>query len=90
MEMDASQLQQVIKLQAELKREVSKILTAEAMRRLSSVRAIKPELALQAELYLVQAHQAGQIKGPLSDEQLKSVLGMFTAKKEGKTRIIRK
>ena len=62
--------------QLELIKEIilKKILTREARERLSRVKLVKPELAAQVELYLVQLYQAGRLKGTISDQQLKSIL----------------
>jgi len=51
-----------------------KILTKEAIERLGRIRVVKPELATQLELYLVQLYQAGQIKNVIDDPQLKKIL----------------
>jgi programmed cell death protein 5 len=39
---------------------------------------VNPQLASTAELYLLQLHQAGQLKPPMSEEQLKQVLGAIS------------
>lgn len=69
----------------ELKKTVLKnILTREAMERLSRIKLVKPDLAMQLELYLVQLYQSGKIKSEISDEQLKFILETLTSKKEFK------
>lgn len=71
----------------ELKKVVlKKILTRDAMERLGRIKLVKPDLAMQLELYLVQLHQSGKIKSEISDEQLKFILETLTAKKEFKIR----
>jgi hypothetical protein len=53
----------------ELKKKIMKtILTKEAIERLGRIRLVKPDLALQIELYLVQLYQAGKLKGQILDE----------------------
>jgi programmed cell death protein 5 len=64
------------------------ILTKEARERLNRIRLVKPDLALQLELYLVQLYQAGKLRGQMTDEQLKSILEMLGSGK--KFKIIKK
>lgn len=61
---------------------IRNIMEREAVERLGRVRIVKPELAEQLELYLIQMYQAGQIKGKITEAQLKQILSMLTAKKE--------
>jgi programmed cell death protein 5 len=63
----------------EMKRQLmSRILTKEAFERLGRVRAVNPNLAATAELYLLQLQQAGQLKGTINEEQLKQILGTIS------------
>ena len=69
----------------ELKKLILKrILTKDAIERLGRIRVIKPDLANQLELYLVQLYQANKIKEVISDEQLKAILEALTSRKEFK------
>lgn len=69
----------------QLKKMVMKnILTKEAVERLGRIKLVKPELASQLELYLVQLYQSGKIKTVISEEQLKMILETLSAKKEYK------
>ena len=69
----------------QLKKIVMKnILTREAMERLGRIKLVKPELASQLELYLVQLYQSGKIKTVIGEEQLKMILETLSAKKEYK------
>lgn len=69
----------------ELKKLILKqILSKGARERLGRIKLVKPQIALQLELYLVQLYQAGKIKSQISDEQLKTILETLTAKKEFK------
>lgn len=86
--MDTKELQDAIAIQAEIKKSVAQILSPEALKRISNVRAAKPEFALQIELYLIQAYKAGQLKAPVSDEQLRNILSSIVEKRS--TKIIRK
>lgn len=63
-------------------------LTKEARERLSRVKLVKPDLATQLELYLVQLHQSGKLRGQMTDEQLKNILEMLTSRE--KFKIIKK
>lgn len=67
-----------------------RILTPEARSRLENIRLVKPELAEQLELYLIQLAGAGRIKGMITEEELKSILKSLTASQETKIRIHRK
>jgi programmed cell death protein 5 len=69
---------------------LGRILTREAKERLNRLRLIKPDLAAQVELYLIQVYQAGKIKSLLTDDQLREILSMlgtgkrFQIRKESK------
>ena len=63
------------------------ILTSEARSRLANLKIVRPQLAESVELQLIQLAQAGHIKSPLTDEQLKSILRRLTSKKH-ETKII--
>lgn len=80
--------QQAAQLQAQLKTIMPQIITPEARQRISNIRAAKPDFAMQIELYLVQLFQAGQIKRPLTDAELRNILDKLVQKKE--TKIIRR
>ncbi len=80
---DLSQLRQI----EEMKRQIlNKILTKEAFERLSRVKIVNPQLANQAELYLIQIFQAGKINDPIGDGKLKGVLRVLSEKKEMRIR----
>ena len=64
------------------------ILTKEARERLDRIKLVKPDLALQLELYLVQLYQSGKLRGQMTDVQLKSILEMLSSGK--KFKIIKK
>jgi programmed cell death protein 5 len=79
---------QVAQLEAARKTLLTKILDREAVERLGRVRMANPMLATQLEAYLVQLFQAGQLKETITDEKLKQILDVLTAKK--KTKISRR
>jgi programmed cell death protein 5 len=70
----------------EIKEILKKILSKEAFERLSRISIVKPELAAQLELYLVQLYQAGKIKF-VDDEEMKLILETLSSGK--KFRIIK-
>lgn len=76
------QLEQVKQLEKLKKVVMNKILTKEAIERLGRIRLVKPELATQLELYLMQLYQSGQIKNMIDDSQLKKILNSLTSKKQ--------
>ncbi len=78
------QMQQVQQLEKLKKVVMKKILTKEALERLGRVRVVKPQLAMQLELYLMQLYQTGQIKGVIDDSKLKKILGSLVKKKKFK------
>jgi len=63
---------------------LTKILSKEAFERLNRIRLVKPELASQLELYLVQLHQEGKLTSEVSDEQIKLILETISPKKKFK------
>lgn len=76
---EAEQLRQI----EEMKREVlGKILTKEAFERLSRVRSVNPNLAGQAELYLLQIYQTGKLQEQITDSKMKEILKVLSVKKD--------
>lgn len=66
----------------QLKKEIlRKLMSREAMERLSRLRLVKPELATQLELYLVQLYQTGKIGKSITDDQLKLILESLTSRR---------
>jgi len=80
------QLQELEKLKKVVMR---KILTKEAIERLGRIRLVKPELAAQLELYLLQAYQTGEIKTTIDDARLKQILDAIVKKKKFKIKRLR-
>ncbi|MCD6226438.1 MAG: hypothetical protein J7J93_01435 [Candidatus Aenigmarchaeota archaeon] len=58
-----------------------KILEKEAIERLGRIKLVKPKLANQIELYIVQLYQAGQIQNIITDNDIKNILQNLTTKK---------
>ena len=72
--------EEAIKLEAQPDAMMRRILTPEARERLGRVKLVRPELARQVELILVQLYQAGQIREPLDDAKLKKILAQIEAR----------
>ena len=75
---------QKLELEKIKKEALRKMLTKEAMERLGRVRLVKPLLAQQIELYLLQLYQTGQIKEMIDDNKLREILTLISEKKEWK------
>ena len=87
--MDINELQQAqqMKQLEEMKKQLlTKMLTKEAFERLARIRAVNPQLAAQAELYLLNIMQSGRLHEPINEEKLKEILQSLTEKKEFKIR----
>ena len=80
-------IKQEMELQAQIDAIMRKILTPEARERLGRVKLVKPELARQVELILVQLYQAGQIREPIDDAKLKRILAQIDARTRREFRI---
>ena len=66
--------QQASEVQAQKEAILRKILTPEARSRLSNIRMVKPQLAEQIEMQLIQLASSGRLKEQVTDEQLKTLL----------------
>ncbi|NJE85688.1 DNA-binding protein [Thermococcus sp. CX2] len=73
-------IRQEMELEAQLNAIMRHILTPEARERLGRVKLVRPELARQVELVLVQLYQAGQIREPIDDAKLKRILAQVDAR----------
>lgn len=76
------QIQQMKQIEEMKKRILGKILSKEAFERLGRVRFANPELAAQAELYLIQIYQSGKLKENVTDEQMKEILKLLSEKRD--------
>ena len=70
-------MKQEMELEAQLNAIMRRILTPEARERLGRVKLVRPELARQVQLVLVQLYQAGQIREPIDDAKLKRILAQI-------------
>lgn len=68
-------------IEAMKKMVLNRIMTREARERLGRLKLVKPELASQLELYLMQIYQSGKVEGQISDEHLKAILEMLSPAK---------
>ena len=78
---------QQAELEAQIQAILRRILTPEARERLSRVKLVRPELAQQVELILVQLYQAGQIRERIDDAKLKKILAQIDARTRREFRI---
>lgn len=84
-EQAAAQAQQQ-QMEETLKTVMSQVLDRKAQERLSNLKLVKPELAMQLGLYLAQLYQSGQLRERITDEQLVVILRKLTEKRETKIR----
>lgn len=63
---------------------LKKVLDRSAIERMGRIRLVKPEVANQLELYLMQLYQAGKLKNVITEQQLIMILDSLSAKKEFK------
>ncbi|MBO8174380.1 MAG: DNA-binding protein [Thermococcus sp.] len=78
---------QQAELEAQIQAILRRILTPEARERLARVKLVRPELAQQVELILVQLYQAGQIREKIDDAKLKKILAQIDARTRREFRI---
>lgn len=69
-----AQEQQAAEVDAQKDTILRQILTPEARARLTNIRMVKPQMAEQIELQLIQLAGSGRLKGRVTDDQLKGLL----------------
>lgn len=74
------QMQQLEEFEKMKKIVMRKLLTKAAIERLGRIRLVKPEMATELEVYLIQLYQSGQIKNVIGDTQLRKILDSITQK----------
>jgi len=84
--MTPEQIEQMQQMENMKKTVLRKILEKEALERLGRLKLVKPDLANQLELYLVQLYQSGQIQNTITDSDIKMILESLTTKKPNITR----
>ncbi|MFQ6076406.1 MAG: DNA-binding protein [Candidatus Bathyarchaeia archaeon] len=76
-----AELQQQVELQKQAL--LRRILTTTARQRLNRIKMVRPQFADQLELQLIQLAQTGNIRLPITDDQLKTILmRLHTGKRE--------
>ncbi|AEB94709.1 MAG: DNA-binding protein [Metallosphaera sp.] len=85
----AEERQKKAELQARKEALLRSILSPEARQRLTNVKLIKPELAESLEDQLIALAQAGRIRIPVTDDELKEILSQIAdqSKKDFKIQI---
>jgi programmed cell death protein 5 len=73
------QVQQQVEMQKQAV--LRRILSTEARQRLTNLKMVKPEFADQIELQLIQLAQAGRLKIPVADDQLKEILARLQSQR---------
>lgn len=69
-----AQEQAAAEAQAQKEALLRQILTPEARSRLTNIRMVRPQLAEQIEMQLIQLAGSGKLKARVTDEQLKGLL----------------
>lgn len=75
-------MQEQAQMQQALSGIMSRILDKKGKERLSNLKLVKPELAMQLEVYLAQLYQAGQVRGVITDDQLVMILKKISEKRD--------
>lgn len=76
---DPNDLQKMRQIEEMKKKIMMTILSKDAYERLARVKVGNPQIAGQAELYLLQIYQTGKLQGRVSDEQMKEVLKVVSS-----------
>lgn len=71
---EQEKVQRTQQLEMQKQAVLRRILTADARRRLTNLKIVKPEFANQLELQLIQLAQQGRVELPITDEQLRDIL----------------
>jgi programmed cell death protein 5 len=74
-EQQRSQVEQQVEMQKQAL--LRRMLSSSARQRLTNLKMVKPEFAQQIELQLIQLAQAGRLKTPVTDSQLKEILAQL-------------
>jgi programmed cell death protein 5 len=76
---DPNDLEKMRQIEEMKKKIMMTILSKDAYERLARVKVGNPQIAGQAELYLLQIYQTGKLQGRVSDEQMKEVLKVVSS-----------
>ncbi len=74
MQAEQQQAQAQQNLESQKQALLRRILSPEARSRLTNLNMVKPEFTQQLEIQLIQLAQAGRVKLPITDDQLKELL----------------
>jgi len=74
MQSEQQQAQAQQNLESQKQALLRRILSPEARSRLTNLNMVKPEFTQQLEIQLIQLAQAGRVKLPITDDQLKELL----------------
>lgn len=77
-------LQKMGQIEEMKKKILSQMLSREAFERLGRVRVVNPDIAAQAELYLIQIFQSGKIRAKIDDGKMKEILKALSQKRDFK------
>ncbi len=69
-----AQEQQAAEVDAQKEAILRQILSPEARARLTNIKMVKPQMAEQIEMQLIQLAGSGRLKGRVTDDQLKGLL----------------
>ncbi len=69
------------RFEAEKQTALRAALTPEARQRLANIKLVRPEFAEQLEMQLIQIAQTGKLQIPVTDSQLKELLGKMGPRK---------
>jgi len=78
---DYNQMKQMEQIEVMKKKLLGRMLTKEAYERLGRVRFANPELAVQAEVYLLQLLQSGKMAENVTDGQMTEILKLLSEKR---------
>ena len=78
---DYNQMKQMEQIEVMKKKLLGRMLTKEAYERLGRVRFANPELAAQAEVYLLQLLQSGKMAENVTDGQMTEILKLLSEKR---------
>ena len=73
---------QMKQMEETLKTISKQILTPGARQRLANVKLVKPEIAMQLEVYLAQLFQSGQLREKITEAQLIEILKKIQGKRD--------
>jgi programmed cell death protein 5 len=72
---------------------LAQILHPDAIDRINRIRLVKPQRATDVESRLIVLAQSGQLRGKVTEEQLKDLLGALSEnenKKSGRIKVVRR